>query len=156
VSFARLAWYTAIYYGPALPSSIRFIPNRFQKFSKWLYYVDGATPPFVPGTPLTLTQLDPVLSGLPPHHVILQSSRQLCVPVQKNNQVIPASVLNIVRWIDLEKFDLVTSTTITPVTLTLNHINPLLSGLPAETATLTGPLQLGVPVAKNGVIPPAS
>jgi hypothetical protein len=123
-------------------------------------YIDlkcyAITPPVVPGTSLTLTQLDPVLATLPPQNVALQSSRQLCVPVQKDNQVIPSTVLNIVRWIDLEKFDLSTTTTIPAVTLTLTHINPLLAGLPPETAKLSGPLQLGVPVAKNGVIPPTS
>jgi hypothetical protein len=116
----------------------------------------GLTPTFAPGTPLTLTQLDPVLAGLPAHKVALQNSRQLCVPVQKQNQAIPASVLNIVRWIDLEKFDLATTTTIPSVGLTLTHINPLLAGLPAEPAKLSGPLQLAVPVAKNGVFPPST
>ncbi len=113
------------------------------------------SPPFLPGTPLTLTQLDPVLSAVPPHKVTLQNSRQLCVPVQKQNQAIPSAVLNIVRWIDLEKFDLNTTTVINPIQLKLNHINPLLTGLPSEPAKISGPLQLGVPVAKNGVIPPS-
>jgi hypothetical protein len=106
--------------------------------------------------PVTLTQLDPVLTGLPAQKVTLLSSVQLCVPVQKNNQAIPASVLNIARWVDLEKFTLTLSGSAPSVSLTLNHINPLLVGLPTENATLSGPLQLAVPVAKNGVIPPTS
>ncbi|MDN3353627.1 hypothetical protein [Actinomadura sp. DC4] len=103
-----------------------------------------------------LTQLGPVLSGVPAHKVNLQNSRQLWVPVQKQNQAIPASVLNIVRWIDLEKFDLTTTTTITPIQLKLNPINPLLAGLPSEPATIGGLLQLGVPAAENGVTPPSA
>ncbi len=121
-------------------------------------YIDlkcyAITPPYNPNFPLTLTQLDPVLAGVPPQHAVMQNSRQLCVPVQKNNQAIPPSVLNIVRWIDLEKFDLAVAPPTPVITLRLNHINPLLSGLPTETATISGPFQLAVPVAKNGVIPP--
>jgi hypothetical protein len=106
--------------------------------------------------PVTLTQLDPVLAGLPVQSVKLLNSVQLCVPVQKDDQAIPASVLHIVQWVDLEKFTLTLSGSAPTVQLTLNHINPLLTGLPTETTTLTGPLQLAVPVAKNGVIPPTS
>jgi hypothetical protein len=40
------------------------------------------------------------------------------------------------------------------VTLSLRHLNPVLGNLPAETATLTGAVQLGLPVAKNGQLPP--
>lgn len=106
--------------------------------------------------PVTLTQLDPVLTGLPVQNVTLLNSVQLCVPVQKDNQAIPAAVLNIVRWVDLEKFSLTLSGTAPTVQLTLNHINPLLAGLPTESTTLNAPLQLAVPVAKNGNIPPTS
>ena len=121
-------------------------------------YIDlkcyAITPPFYAGFQLTLTQLDPVLSGVPPQQAVMQSSRQLCVPVQKDNQAIPPAVLNIVRWIDLEKFDLAVASPTPVITLKLNHINPLLRGLPTETATISGPFQLAVPVAKNGAIPP--
>ncbi|MDN3359973.1 hypothetical protein [Actinomadura sp. DC4] len=122
-------------------------------------YIDlkcyAITPTFAPGTSLSLTHLNPVLSGVPPHRGILRNSRQLCVPVRKANQAVPAAILNIVRWIDLEKFDLATTTAISPVQLRLSHINPLLAGLPVERAVVSGPLQLAVPVAKNGVIPPS-
>jgi len=40
------------------------------------------------------------------------------------------------------------------ITLGLRHINPELSHLPAETAVLTERQRLGLPMAKNGVIPP--
>lgn len=58
-----------------------------------------------------------------------------------------------VRWVDLEKFDVV-APAIAPVTLSLRHLNPVLGSLPLERATLTGAVQLGVPVAKNGQVPP--
>jgi hypothetical protein len=102
---------------------------------------------------LKLTQLNPVLTGIPPTEVRVRENRQLCVPVRKNNQAIPAAVLNIVRWIDLEMYDIV-APTLPAINLTLRHINPLLTGLPPEPATLLARQQLALPVAKNGQIPP--
>jgi hypothetical protein len=123
-------------------------------------YIDlkcyAITPPASANVPLTLSQLDPVLASMPAQKVTMQNNRQLCVPVQKNNQAIPANVLNIVRWIDLEKYDVTPSTPVSPFALALNHINPLLVTLPTEQTSLTQPLQLAVPVAKNGAIPPSS
>lgn len=126
----------------------------------FIQYIDlkcyAITPPASVNVPLTLSQLDPVLASMPTQKVTMQNNRQLCVPVQKNNQAIPANVLNIVRWIDLEKYDLTPSTPVSPFALALNHINPLLVTLPTEQTSLTQPLQLAVPVAKNGAIPPSS
>jgi hypothetical protein len=102
---------------------------------------------------LKLTQLNPVLTGIPTTEVAVRENRQLCVPVRKNNQQIPADVLRIVQWIDLEKYD-VTGPALAPVDLRLRHINPLLQGLPVEPATLIARHQLALPVAKNGRIPP--
>lgn len=111
-----------------------------------------------PATPLNtfvrLTQLNPVLTNLPPAVAAVFDNHQLCVPVRKNNQPIPDDVLNIVRWIDLEKYNIVTTPLAAPVTLRLNHLNPLLAALPAETVTITEGKQLMLPVAKNNVIPP--
>jgi hypothetical protein len=104
---------------------------------------------------LSLRQLNPVLSPIIPiHGAQVTYARQLCVPVQKAGDNIPTSVLNIVRWIDLEKFDIVTPAVPT-VSLVLRHINPVLTGLPPEQVVLTGPSQLGLPVAKNGMFPPS-
>jgi hypothetical protein len=103
---------------------------------------------------VSLRQLNPVLTPIiPTHGAQIRFARQLCVPVQKAGDNIPSEVFNIVRWIDLEKFDLVTPVLPT-VSLTLRHINPVLAGLPAEQATLTGANQLALPVAKNGNFPP--
>jgi hypothetical protein len=103
---------------------------------------------------LSLRQLNPVLiPQIPTHGAQVLYARQLCVPVQKAGDAIPAGVFNIIRWIDLEKFDLVTQALPT-VTLTLRHINPVLAGLPAEQAVLAGASQLALPVAKNGNFPP--
>jgi hypothetical protein len=104
---------------------------------------------------LNLRQLNPVLGHIPAADARVTFNRQLCLPVLKNNQPLPAGVLNIIRWVDLEKYDIVTPALLTPVNLTLTHINPLLANLPVENVTLTGAQQLMLPVAKNGLIPPA-
>lgn len=103
---------------------------------------------------LQLTQLNPVLGGVPPASVGVLNARQLCVPVRKNNQVIPADVLNIVRWVDLERYDITGHSLPTPITLLLRHINPLFATLPQETVTIQAGIQLMLPVAKNNAIPP--
>jgi len=104
--------------------------------------------------PLNLRHLNPVLTSLAAHDVRVTLNRQLCVPVQKNNQPIPPAVLNIVRWLDLEMFDTVTPALTVPVNLTITHLNPLLANLPSESVTIQQATQLGLPMAKNNVIPP--
>jgi len=121
-------------------------------------YIDlkcyGEVPPVPLNRGLTLSHLNPILGHLPSHNAVVTTNRQLCVPVQKNNLPFPIDVFNIVRYLDMEKYDLATPALITPVTLTLNHINPALVGLPTESATLTNATQIMLPVAKNGLIPP--
>ncbi len=124
-------------------------------------YIDlecfGITPQVPINVPLSIGQLNPVLQPvIPGGNVTVTSNRQLCVPVAKNNQQIPADVLALVKWIDLKKYDVVTAPLPNPVTLQLHHLNPLFTTLPVETATLTAAVQLGVPVSKNGVVPPTA
>ncbi|MGC5012418.1 hypothetical protein ACLQ2R_16765 [Streptosporangium sp. DT93] len=115
----------------------------------------GITPNNPLNQQVSLRQLNPVLVGkIPTHGAQVLNARQLCVPVMKAGDNIPAEVFNIVRWIDLEKFDIATPTTLPTITLTLRHINPVLGGLPIEQAVLSGASQLALPVAKNGNFPP--
>jgi hypothetical protein len=107
------------------------------------------------GANVTLSHLNPVLAGLAPHPATIVVNRQLCVPVAKGTIAIPDDILNIVRWVDLEMYDISTPALTSPITLSLRHINPLLANLPPETAVIQQGIQLGLPVAKNGVIPPA-
>jgi len=104
---------------------------------------------------VTLSHLNPVLGGLAPHAAGITFNRQLCVPVIKNNLMPPADVFNVVRWVDLEMYDIQTAPLPAAITLQLRHINPVLANLPLETAVLQQGFQLGLPVAKNGAIPPA-
>ena len=104
---------------------------------------------------LRLTHLNPVLvDRLRPHKAVVLDNRELCVPGRKNNQQIPQAALNIIRWIDLEKYDIETEPLQQPITLTLDHLNPLLANLPTEKVTLFQARHLMVPVAKNGKFPP--
>jgi hypothetical protein len=80
--------------------------------------------------------------------------RQLCVPVRKNAQFIPPPFLNLIQWIDLEKFPADPNVQIAPVNVQLQHLNPLFANLPWIPVVLREAVGLLVPVAKNGVIPP--
>jgi hypothetical protein len=106
---------------------------------------------------LLLTQLNPLLANILPHNMTLVTApRQLCVPVRKNNQVIPDATLNVLRWIDQEKFTASPTVLIAPVNLMLRHLNPLYVNLPQVPVVLQEADSLMVPVAKNGAIPPAN
>lgn len=108
-----------------------------------------------PNFNLTLTQLNPQLVGIPTHGMALgPNSRQLCVPVRKNAQAIPAASLDIIKWIDLEKFTALQPVTIAPKAVVLDHLNPLFATLPRVPVTLQTATQLAVPVSKNGQLPP--
>ncbi|MFD9892614.1 hypothetical protein ACFWY9_24985 [Amycolatopsis sp. NPDC059027] len=108
------------------------------------------------GIPLTLSHLNPLLAGLPKFDVRVTEARDLCVPVLKSGDEVPGDVLNTVRWVDLEKFDVVGGPNPGPAVLTLKltHLNPVLAKLPVETAKVAGRGQLALPVAKNGLVPP--
>ncbi len=104
---------------------------------------------------LLLTQLNPVVRGyIPPIEGSVRYARHLCVPVAKDGDKIPQEAMNILRWVDLEKYDL-KMPSMHEVQLRLRHLNPVLSWLPLESAQLVEAQQLAVPVAKNGVFPPA-
>jgi len=105
---------------------------------------------------VNLTQLNPQLGAIAPHPMTLVSSpRQLCVPVRKNAQMIPDAIVNLVQWIDLEKFAASPPVTIPPVNVVLRHLNPLFTGLPPIPVVLQQAIALMVPVAKNATLPSA-
>ena len=102
-----------------------------------------------------LTQLNPQLTGIPPHEMFLgPTPRQMCVPVQKNNQNIPSAIAKLVQWVDLEKFTAAPPVTIAPVLVTLSHLNPLFTAVQPIQVTLDTATSLMVPVAKNNHAPP--
>jgi hypothetical protein len=104
---------------------------------------------------LNLKQFNPQLQNIPPHNMTLVSSpRQLCVPVRKNNQQIPPDILNIVQWVDLEKFAAQPPVNLPAVNVVLKHLNPLFTTLPSVPVVLQQASSLMVPVTKNGQGPP--
>ncbi|HEY0556626.1 MAG TPA: hypothetical protein VGG20_20390 [Thermoanaerobaculia bacterium] len=108
--------------------------------------------------PLHLDHLNPVIAGMfgPSDDVVVRRPQQLCVPVSKNSQVVPPEVLRLVQFLDVKCYG-VDATTKVFGNINLTHLNPLFAKLPTETATIVGPTasQLCVPVAKNGMTPPA-
>jgi len=112
------------------------------------------SPPYNLNQPLNIRHLNPLLTSLPQENNLVTARQQLCVPVAKNSQPIPADVLNIIRWLDLEKFQIQAPPLPSPVPLTLRHLNPLLVNWPQSQVSLLQANSLLVPVAKNNQIPP--
>jgi hypothetical protein len=105
---------------------------------------------------LTLTHLNPVLIqlGLPQHQVIMRELAQTCVPVRKNNSGPVPAAFPFVRQMDLACYRVDAAPLANPVPLNLTHLNPVLANLPQHNVALVRPVQLCVPIAKNGVLPP--
>jgi hypothetical protein len=109
-------------------------------------------PQMHPSFTVGLTQLNPQLTGIAPHPMTLVTQpRQLCVPVRKNTQMPPQALVDIIKWVDLEKFAAQPVVTINPpVNVTLTHLNPLFANVPPIQVVLQFAVGLMVPVAKNG------
>jgi hypothetical protein len=104
---------------------------------------------------VALQQLNPQLAAIPSHGMnLVPTPRQMCVPVHKNQQLMPTASLNIIQWVDLEKFTASPAVILHPITVVLHHLNPLFTTLPPVAVVLERATALMVPVAKNGQIPP--
>ncbi len=108
-----------------------------------------------PSAVVTLSHLNPLLSTRPRENsTIGQVPVQLCVPVTKNQQQPPTTVLQYIQYSDVLCYP--ASGASLSQNLTLTHINPVLvaMGLPRENVLVGNSLKLCVPVAKNGMFPP--
>ncbi|HEX7838461.1 MAG TPA: hypothetical protein VF469_13395 [Kofleriaceae bacterium] len=116
------------------------------------YAIDpGAQPSFG----VRLEQLDPALADIPKHQTTLvPTPGQVCVAVRKNDQEIPADVLAIVRWIELERFTASPAVTVSPVASVLGHLDPLLTTLPRTQVVLQQASAVMTPVFEHGEAPP--
>ncbi len=106
---------------------------------------------------VTLSHLNPLLANLPRENsTIGPAPVQLCVPVTKNQQQVPSTVLQYIEYSDVLCYPATGASL--GQNLTLSHINPLLvsMGLPRENVLVTNSLKLCVPVAKNGMLPPGT
>lgn len=129
-------------------------PAQFVRFLDLRCYGIPDQPPL--GVPLRLDHLNPVFRehGAPPEHVVLREPDNLCVPVRKNSQVIPSSVLPFLQFADLKCYRIDGPSLDLP--LQIDQLNPAISALfgPSTHVIVREPQQLCVPVAKNGQVPP--
>lgn len=135
-----------------LPPAVRQIAQHFD-----LACYELADPTRPAETTLVLSQLNPVIRdmGIPSHVVEMQRARQLCVPVAKNNQMLPEAVSELVRYADFLKYAIVPQPAALPaIPLVLTHLNPLYAGADPFPVVLGERPRLLVPVAKDGQLPP--
>ena len=110
-----------------------------------------------PDMTLALAHINPVIQqmNLPPRIVEMKRAHQLCVPIGKNQQVLPEGVRQLVEWVDFLKYRVVPAVPPPPLSLWLGHLNPLYADRePFFTALASDRLRLMVPVAKDGQLPP--
>ncbi|HSK78089.1 MAG TPA: hypothetical protein VLQ45_16675 [Thermoanaerobaculia bacterium] len=135
----------------ALPTPARFVENLDVR----CYRIPNQPPLNVN---LRLDHLNPVFisKGLPPEFVTLFEPQELCVPVQKDQQVPPPDVLPFIRYVDLKCYR-ITGPPIN-VDLSLSQLNPVIAHKfgPDVKVTVREPQQLCVPVAKNNMVPPTA
>ncbi len=127
---------------------------QFIRYVDWKCYgISGPSLDF----PLHLDHLNPVISGMlgPSLNVWVREPQQLCVPVRKNNQFIPAGVLQLIRWLDVKCYRIESNSTVGGA-IQLGHLNPLFNPALQGAQIIPPPHQLCVPVAKNGSIPPTT
>ena len=129
-------------------------PGQFVRFLDLRCYDIPGQPPLA--VPLLLTHLNPVFinAGAPPENVILQEPQDLCVPVRKNAQVVPAASLPFLQYADLKCYRIDGP----PLNLTvqLSQLNPAIAALYGANVNVIvrEPQQLCVPVAKNDQFAP--
>lgn len=100
-------------------------------------------------TRLRLTQLNPVLADHPDAHAAIFEPEHMCLPVIKNDTVLPERVLRLVQYIDLLCYREVNDLWLNRQ-LRLTQLNPEFRHLPNAGPHVYHPVQLCVPVRKNG------
>jgi hypothetical protein len=139
----------AVVFGQALPTPKDFVSNLDVRC-----YKIPDQPPL--GINLRLDHLNPYLvsKGLPFEVVNVREPQDLCVPVYKEDQVPPDTVLPFLRFVDWKCYGIQGPSLDLP--LHLDHLNPVIANLigPADDVIVREPQQLCVPVAKNNLVPP--
>ncbi len=126
-------------------------------------FIDLKCYDIVPPQPLNralrLHHLNPLLLNQPIDSVNVTIPERLCVPVQKflpsgAGPAIPPDVLNVIRWIDIKKYQFQMVTPPPPVVnIPVRHLNPLFANTPILNLPLLPATRIGLPVAKNNVLP---
>ena len=138
----------------AAPAQPLPTPAEFVRFLDVRCYRIPDQPPL--GLPLVLDHLNPVFReyGAPPEDVVLREPQELCVPVRKESQIIPDSVLPFLQYADLKCYGIDGPPLDLP--LKIDQLNPEIAARfgPTTDVIVREPQQLCVPVAKNGQFPP--
>jgi len=110
------------------------------------------------GINLRLDHLNPYFQqlGLPFENVSVREPQDLCVPVYKENNVPPSTVLPFLRYVDWKCYG-ITGPSL-DITVPIDQLNPVIAGLfgSSTSVVVREPQQLCVPVFKNTVSPPAA
>jgi hypothetical protein len=140
----------------ALPAAAQLpaSPRRFVSNLDVRCYKIPNQPPL--NVPLHLDHLNPVFQQLqvPPEDVIVYEPQDLCVPVQKENNVVPSDTLPFIQYVDWKCYGIQGPSIDRP--LHIDHLNPVISGMigPSDDIIVREPQQLCVPVQKDDYVPP--
>jgi hypothetical protein len=113
-----------------------------------------------PGAPLQLelrlSHLDPALMqlGLPAHSAVVRELVQTCVAVDRRGIPRPAAAQAAVPPVDLACYRIDTAPLRESAPLVVEHASPTLALLPGHAAALVRPVELCLPVVRDGVAPP--
>ncbi len=105
---------------------------------------------------ITLSHLNPLFTGRAPETLTfpLPGPNQLCVPVAKDTEMAPADVLPYVQYSDVLCYPLLGVSLDSLLTLSPLDQELIFKGLKAVSISAGRPINLCVPVEKNGDIPP--
>jgi hypothetical protein len=101
--------------------------------------------------PLVLSHLNPLLAQFPDETVQVLSPSQICLPVSKNDQALPADVANLVSRVDIKKYRFMPVGPDLTVNLRLHQLNPVFANVPDVPVRTLSPRELGLPVRKDQV-----
>ena len=107
-------------------------------------YRSDPVPP--PANNVLLRHLNPAMQGLT-QNATLYEMRRLCLPVEKDNNTPPPDVLRFIQWTDLACYR--AEADLIDVTLDVQHLNPVLAGLPDEKVRIRRLAQVCLPVRKS-------
>jgi hypothetical protein len=131
-----------------LPSNS--IPQRTVEFLRHLdlQCFEISAPPIENLQPaLRLGQLNPIMSQLPDELYSNFQPRQVCVPVHKQgNPAVPSEILDLIKHVSIEKYQITPTGTPSTVNITLKQINPLFASVPDVAVQTLTPRHVGLPV----------
>src|SRR5258706_1725485 len=110
----------------------------------------------IAGKPITLSHLNPMFSGRPPENLkfLKPGPTQICVPVAKNGQMPPTSILQFVQYSDVLCYPMGGINLDSLLILTQLDPEMIAKKVAPEKVSVGVSRSLCVPVAKDGDLPP--